>query len=319
MWQGKNVQIFWVRHSKDPSFAIKRLRAACGRVPVSVIHLKDIEYAPVRYASEGSDYVPDDYKIIRYNQWESPTDAEAPEAAYFVCLYKGDIENFGSLSLSSLEQIKDRLVAIGEEDLPIVGVPKTKRSQIRKNPGWKELIPLAQEVLPQCIEEEKLLALYVHERYQPVEIAKRIATLRSLIGENIFDPLVAGTAIDTMNEKFALVSEQLAMMSTAPKVILDLLSKLKIHSVPIVDETRKEADQIVTAYEKACDQVNRDFALLKHLSLPKVPDAQVGKVINLEKARERRLAILPFYVWLKSVRPVREVQTHRILGAQIAA
>jgi hypothetical protein len=50
-----------------------------------------------------------------------------------------------------------------------------------------------------------------------------------------------------------------------------------------------------------------------------VPNAQDGKVINLEKARERRLAILPFYVWLKSVRPVREVRSNRVLGTQIAA
>ncbi|MDW9531945.1 hypothetical protein RWE87_13765 [Sinorhizobium meliloti] len=318
-WHNKNVQVFWVRHSKDPSYAVKRLRAACGRAPITVVHLKDIAYTPQKYSyGDSSVYVPDDYKILRYNGWESP-EGEAPEEAYYVCLYKGDIEGFESLGTSSLEQIKQHLVAIGEPDLPIVGIPKTRRSQIKKNPGWIDFLALARETLIECIEKDKLVALYVKENYAPTDIMKKMTKLKSLLGDHLFAPLVAGTSVDGMNEAFSDIADQLAKASADPKSIINLLKKIGVSDIEVVSEASEEARQIVSAYEKACEQVDRDFALLKHLSLPKVPEVQAGKIVDLEKARERRLAILPFYVWLKSVRPVREIVRHRVIGAEAAA
>ncbi|MDW9491741.1 hypothetical protein [Sinorhizobium meliloti] len=314
----KNVQVFWVRHSVDPTFAIKRLRAACGRAPVSVIHLKEIEYAPVRYDGYGeSVYVPDDYKVIDYKGWSSPT-GEAPEEAYYVCLYKGDVEGYSDLSCSNLESIKKHLVAIGEPDLPIVGIPKSRRSQIKKNPGWREFIPLAREVLVECIEKEKLVAFNVRELYDPRDIANKVANLKEMLGDQIFNPIVAGTSIDVMYQEIANVSEAMVQATKDPKNVISLLHKIGLHDIDVVDECMKEAKEIVERYEKACDRVNSDFGLLKHLALPRLPKAQNGKVVDLVKARERRLAILPFYVWLKTVRPVRETISHRVIGSRAA-
>lgn len=304
-WHNQNVQIFWVRHSKNIDYAVKRLSAACGRVPVEVIHLKDITYEPYRYSEGGGVYVPDDFKVIRYNQWDSPETGDlAPEEAYYVCLYKGDIENYGQLGIGSLEAIKTHLVAIGEDDLPIVGIPKTKRSQIRKNPGWKELIPLAQQVLPECIDKDVLTALYVQQRHEVKDIHKKILKLRNLLGEGIFDPLVAGTSFTQLWDDHEVVTAWKNKASTSPKVIIDLLTKLHVTDLDVVSESSKEANDVIAAYDRACEQVDRDFALLKHLSLPPVPEVQTGKIVDLVAARERRLAILPFYVWLKSCRPV---------------
>lgn len=306
-WNRENIQILWVRHSNNVDFAVKRIRAACGRIPVEVIHLKDIEYTPYRYSDGGSSvYVPDDYKVIRYNQWDSPAEGtEAPEEAYYVCLYKGDIEGYGQLGISSLETIKERLVAIGEDDLPIVGVPKTKRSQIRKNPGWRELIPLAQEVLPECIEQDKLTALYVQGSHEVSDIHKKVLKLKKLIGDHLFDPLAAGTSIENLFAADAALQAIKEQASSDPKSVIELLKKLHVYELDVISQARTDADEIVATYVKASNQVDRDFSLLKHLSLPsKVPEAQVGKVVDFEAAKERRLAIVPFYAWFKSCRPV---------------
>ena len=305
----KPVQVFWVKHSKDPSFAIKRLRAACGRAPIRVIHLKEIDYASQRISGNDSAYVPDDFKILKRGQWMSPDGMSPPEEAYYVCLYKGDVEGY-NLYPSALQDIVRHMVAIGEEDLPIVGIPKSRRSQIRKNPGWRELIPLAQQVLPECIDKEMLTALYIKERFEEQDIHDKMVKLRKLLGPSIFDPLVAGTSFTDMIEAHEVAKAWMSKAASEPAALVNLLNKLKVTELDVVEDCDKAADSIVQAYDRACQQVDRGFALLKHLKFPKVPDAQIGTVVDFNKARERRLTILPFYVWLKSCRPVQTRNTH---------
>lgn len=303
----ENVALFWVRHTTDVTFAVKRIRAALGRMPVHVIHLKDVAYEPVRMSyGSGDHYVPDDFKIIRHGRIISPgADATAPARAYYVPLYKNEIDGNSGLSFSSLDEIKEMMVRIGEDDLPIVGVPKTKRSQIRKNPDWIELLPRAKEVLELSVEEDKLLALYVKQAYEPSDTMKKVCQLRALLREKLFNPLVAGTVINEMFVTHDAVSEAMSLAAKSASAPLMMLQQLGVFNTEIEQRTRAKAKEIVGAYDKACDAVKRQFPLLAFLEIPRVKEDE-GKIVDLLKEKDRRYKIAPFYAWLKSCQPVRE-------------
>ncbi|MBB5276287.1 hypothetical protein HNR26_002339 [Rhizobium rosettiformans] len=300
-WRSKNVACFWVRHTADPEFAIKRFRACVGRAEVEIVHLKDVPYAPVRWSdsSDSSDsvYVPDDYKIIR-NGWSSPEEGDvAPAAAYYVPLYKNEVEGY-SLSTSELVRIRDLMVQIGEPDLPVIGVPKTRRSQIKKNPAWVELLPRARDVLPEVLDVQELTAYYVNQQYRPSDTHKKVVKLQDLLGEKLFNPLVEGTSIPAMLNALDDLVIVMNESSKNPMEVIRLIQKFREGSIPAQDEAIEAAGKIVEAYEEASDRVAKDFLLLKHLTIPTFRFQD--RVISFEEAKERRLAVLPFYAWLKT-------------------
>jgi len=302
---GKNVECLWVRHTVDPTYAIKRFRASVGRAPVFVIHLKDVPFEVKSYYGDDNVYVPDDYKVIGYDGWASPNKgAEAPEAAYYVPLYKGDVEGV-SVSTRQLDAIKKQIVAAGEPDLPIIGIPKTKRSQIKKNAQWIEFVPKAREVLAQLIDKETLTAFYVKEEYTPQDIHKTVVKLRNLLREKLFTPLVEGTSIPVMFDALDHLTEIKLKASNEPSNVLNTLHRIGGTS-EVADEARKDANAILGAYYATVAQVGKDFGLLQHLSIPTFKD-RGPVIVDFVEEKKRRLACLPFYSWLKSLRPAREI------------
>lgn len=130
-------QMLWIRHYGDSQYVMNRLFVAFGRPQMKLFNLLDVPHvAPPRTYFSGPR---SPYKVLSSDgEWKTPADdAEMPAQAWYVPMRNGSVDtSIAHLTERRMAEVKALFVSLGDEDLPIVGIPASSRKIIKQNPDW---------------------------------------------------------------------------------------------------------------------------------------------------------------------------------------
>jgi hypothetical protein len=292
------VEVLWVRHAADPTFALKRLQAALGRMPMIVIHLKDVPYTPERLPRLASGEVNANYRVPRGYSWDNPGDAPLPEDAYFVELHRDEVIGV-NLRVSLLLDIHKKMIELGAEDMPVIGIQKSHARLIKQNPQWVPFTTAAAEVLKETLTVEALFPHALAKEVDTPDIHRKVDKLRDLLSPPIFDKAASGTSLETILIKVDEFFDITNSADAAAAQTLRFLEDLGVMENEVHEEALEKARQFGAELADLAKDINSTYGLLKHLDIPK-PLHNDPKVPNLMVARQNRMLRLPFYSWIKN-------------------
>ncbi|MEQ8308081.1 MAG: hypothetical protein RIA09_16220 [Hoeflea sp.] len=283
---------------------LKRIQAACGRIPLFVTHLKDIPYQPERLARTASGEVNAEYRVLSRSEggFINPGDEPAPEDAYYVPLIRDSVEGL-SITVRRLSEIRAAIVKLGAPDLPIIGIQKSHRKLIKDQEGWLPFIEIAEKHLRSSMTKKDLVDYFYSRMAISDTLARQADRLKTVMGKELFDRLTGGTILEEYCQAIDYHEHLRDTLETPPAMdAMYNLRSLGFEQEPeLIKKARAKAEERLNEFEVTYRKAVSVYGLLLHFSLNTI-DRYAYIRCPFEQAKEMRELKAPFYGWLKSCR-----------------